>query len=231
MEQYEFVNKTEYGPVRAELETILQKMRNYIRKNNPDLEFNWELIGSGRKHLITRVKNGNRGFDFDFNLIIDDPGDGNKWIGKNVHNAFLEAIRYAVKDTGFKDPEESTSVFTIKRVNKKQSKVNCSCDFGIVYYDNQGGYHYLNYFKENGGFGFLERSFRYDVDDAVDELTNYDTNSWNRIRAVYLELKNNNPQNKRSFILYVEAVHIVYDQVFNSPSEDDDDYDDYDDDD
>ena len=68
MEQYEFVNKTEYGPVRAELETILQKMRNYIRKNNPDLDFNWELIGSGRKHLITRVKNGNRGFDFDFNL-------------------------------------------------------------------------------------------------------------------------------------------------------------------
>ncbi|WP_400210215.1 hypothetical protein [Methanomethylophilus alvi] len=64
------------------------------------------------------------------------------------------------------------------------------------------------------------------MDDAVDELTNHDTNSWNRIRAVYLELKNNNPQNKRSFILYVEAVHIVYDQVFNSPSEDDDDYDD-----
>lgn len=86
--------------------------------------------------------------------------------------------------------------------------------------------HRICNFKENGGFGFLERSFRYDVDDAVDELTNHDTNSWNWIRAVYLELKNNNPQNKRSFILYVEAVHIVYDQVFNSPSEDDDDYDD-----
>ena len=220
VEQYEFVTKRESAPMLKIVREILQRARSYIRKYYSELDFEPKLIGSGKRHLITRVKNGNRGYDFDFNLVIDPPGDNQKWNGKTVHNAFLEAIRFAVKGTDFNDPEESTSVFTIKWIDKKQSKVNCSCDLAIVYYDGPQNQHYLHYHKENGGFGFMTHTFRYDVDEVVDELLGANPLTWNWIRDEYLNRKNKNKQNKRSFILFVEAVFCVYDQMFESDEED-----------
>ena len=215
MEQYEFVSRSVYGPERAELEKILQKIRSYISKNESQLDFDYELIGSGNKHLITQVVGGNRGYDFDFNLIIDNPGKDQKWVGKYVHDSFLKAIRFAVKGTDYSEPEESTSVLTIKKVDTKHKRIVCSCDFAIVYYDDPKQQYYLHFHKENGGFGFLKRSFKYDVDDVVKRILDDNPGNWNLIRDEYLKLKNNDVQKKRSFVLYVEAVRNVYDQMFN----------------
>lgn len=214
MEQYEYVSRSVYGPEKAELEKILQKMRSYIRENEPQLDFDRDLIGSGSKHLITQVVGGNRGHDFDYNLIINPP-DNQKGFGKYVHDSFLEAIRYAVKGTGYREPEESTSVFTIKKVDTKHKHIICSCDFAIVYYDDPKQQYCLHFYKENGGFGFLKRSFKYDVDEAVDCITDGHPENWNLVRDEYLKLKNSDNQNKRSFVLYAEAVKNVYDRLFN----------------
>ena len=53
---YEFVNKKEYQPIRNEIEEIIKIVQRYMRKNY-DIHFQFRLIGSGGRHLITRVKN------------------------------------------------------------------------------------------------------------------------------------------------------------------------------
>ena len=64
MPKYEYVSKNEYQPVREELEEIIKKVQNLVRD---DFTFQFKLVGSGGKHLITREVGGNKGFDFDYN--------------------------------------------------------------------------------------------------------------------------------------------------------------------
>ena len=66
---YEYVTKKEYRPVREELEKIIKRTQIYMREKF-DTTFQFQLIGSGGRHLITRVINGNGGYDFDYNLIV-----------------------------------------------------------------------------------------------------------------------------------------------------------------
>ncbi len=124
------------------------------------------------------------------------------------------AGEYRVAGTPFKEPEESTSVLTIKKVDRRRKAVVCSCDFAIVYYD-PSGHHFLQYNKGNGGFGFQHRSFRYDVDGLAEDIRHVD-NGWNELRDEYLRLKNADTQSKRSFVLYVEAVNNVHRRLLGS---------------
>lgn len=77
--KYEYVKWEEARPVKMELNRINQKMFSYIKSNYPELSFKAKLVGSGKRGLITREVNGNKGFDFDFNLIIDAPPQGKVW--------------------------------------------------------------------------------------------------------------------------------------------------------
>ena len=139
---YEYVTKAEYKPVKKEIEVIIQKVQAYIREHY-ETKFQYQLIGSGKRHLITRVVNGNGGYDFDYNLIISQP----KKIKSNIiKHQFMNAFAYAVKGTKFSAPQDSTSAITIKVKDKKHSKILHSCDFAIIYYENNietNGYYYL----------------------------------------------------------------------------------------
>lgn len=99
--KYEFVKKSEYEPVRNEIESIIKKVQNLVRE---DFTFQFKLVGSGNKHLITRVVNGNRGFDFDYNLILNCE-KGYYWKPKFAKEKLLIAFDEAVKGTKYDHPE------------------------------------------------------------------------------------------------------------------------------
>lgn len=69
---YEFVSKKEYAPIRNEIEAIIKKVQKILREDDSDQTFQFKLIGSGGRHLITRIKGGNAGYDFDYNLVMND---------------------------------------------------------------------------------------------------------------------------------------------------------------
>ena len=49
-----------------------------------------------------------------------------------------------------------------------------------------------------------------DIDEKIEVILSYE-NGWNMIRDEYIKLKNANKDiNKRSFVLYLEAVNNVY---------------------
>ena len=230
---YEYVTKAEYEPVREELEKIIHKVQLYMKKNFKT-SFQFKLIGSGKRHLITRVKNGNGGYDFDYNLILQAPEEGYGYLADVVKRQFMGAISFALKGTKYSNPQDSTSAITIKVIDRKNKKVEHSCDFAIIYYDEDiidNGYFYLKNIKNQNKYSFVFRKLSVDIEAKLSEILEY-KNGWNSIREEYLKIKNSNRDlNKHSFSLYLEAVNNIYNALEqnNDTYYDDEYYDEYDD--
>ena len=228
---YEYVTKAEYQPVREELEKIIHKVQLYMKKNFKT-SFQFKLIGSGKRHLITRVKNGNGGYDFDYNLILLAPEEGYHYLADVVKRQFMEAISFALKGTKYSNPQDSTSAITIKVIDRKNKKVEHSCDFAIIYYDEDiidNGYFYLKNIKSQNKYSFEFRKLSVDIEAKLSEILEY-KNGWNSIREEYLKIKNANKDiNKHSFSLYLEAVNNIYNKI--EQYNDNEFYDEYEDDD
>lgn len=214
MSEYGYVSKSEYAPVRRELEQIINRLQNEMRKSY-GLTFQFRLIGSGQKHLVTRIKCGNKGYDFDYNLILTPPEDGYRYIAKVIKQEFMAALKIALKGTKYSFPKDSTSSITIKVVDKNGKRIEHSCDFAIIYYgDNDGyeGYYYLRNNKPQQSYQFVFRTFNSDIDEKVQDII--EDNGWPYIREEYLHLKNINEGKKPSFSLYAEAVNNVFNQMY-----------------
>lgn len=215
MHKYEYVKKSEYSPVRKELELIINRVQAVMRKKY-GLTFQFRLIGSGQRHLITRIKGGNRGYDFDYNLILSPPSDGYRYIAKVIKNEFIDALKIALKGMNYSFPKDSTSSITIKVVDKGNKKILYSCDFAIIYYgsnDGYDGYYYLRNNKSQQSYQFVFRTLNSGIDEKVQEII--EDGGWSYIKEEYLLLKNINEDNKKhSFSLYAEAVNNVYNQMY-----------------
>lgn len=214
MKEYEYVTKKEYSPVKRELERIIRKVQK-IMEMEEDISFYYDLIGSGKRHLITRLKKGNTGFDFDYNLVIETPTDFT-WKAKEVKLGFIRAFNKALIGTKYKCAEDSTSAITIKVVDTQNSRIVHSCDFAIIYYisDNEDdGYKYIRNNK-NGKYTFEIRKVSTHLNAKIDKIESYWNNGWNIIRDEYLTIKkSNNDVDKHSFVLFLEAVNNVYNQT------------------
>ena len=223
---YEFVSKNEYAPIRIEIEAIIKKVQKILKEQDSDQTFQFKLIGSGGRHLITRIKGGNAGYDFDYNLVMNDNYSWKPTIRQSVFDAFQQSI----KGTRFTTVENSTSVITIKQVDKKNKKVIVGCDFSVVFYpndDESGYYKYARFNKNQQNYTWEIRNVSRFNDDKLNWLKeNYD-GIWNDIKDEYLKLKDNNPQKKHSFVLFHEAINNIYNQCQQELSYNDEDDDDY----
>src|SRR5690554_5772065 len=95
---YEYVSKNEYTPVREKLEKIIKIIQ---KETKPEYTFQFSLIGSGGKKLITREKGSNKGFDFDYNFSlkkIQEAYDSAQAIRSN----FLDVIVRVAKENNYK---------------------------------------------------------------------------------------------------------------------------------
>lgn len=214
--EYEYVSKAEYQPVREKLEKIIWNVHHYMSANY-GVTFQHRLIGSGKRHLITRVKNGNKGFDFDYNFIVSD-SIARSWCPKELKTCFIDALSKTIRGTIYENPNDSTSAITLKVVDRKNKIIIHSCDFAIIYNelnDAKNEYYCLINHKPFGRYSFEKRNHSKNIDDKVDRIRQ-ENGGWEMIKTEYLKLKNNNQdENKHSYSLYVEAVNNVYNHLFN----------------
>ena len=214
--EYEYVSKAEYQPVREKLEKIIWNVHHYMSANY-GVTFQHRLIGSGKRHLITRVKNGNKGFDFDYNFIVNESIAKN-WDPKELKFCFMEAMKKSIRGTAYQNPNDSTSAITLKVVDNENSKRLHSCDFAIIYYernDPSNQYYCLINHKQVKKYKFEKRKHSENMTEKVRKIKQFD-GGWEMITTEYLKLKNNNQdENKHSYSLYVEAVNNVYNHLFN----------------
>lgn len=238
MEKYEYVPKSEYQPLREDVEEIIKRVQVIVRKK---FTFTFHLIGSGKKHLITRVVGGNKGFDLDYNLKLNNPSDDKYWEPEFARTTIFDAFQEAIKGTDFTKCEDSTSSICIKCIDKKNSKIVYSADFAVVcFIPSKTSMQYVKRDKSIPvpTYSWQPRKYTSHIDDNLNYLKYecddywYDIKNdyWTEIKNEYLKVKNKNKdKNKHSFQLFYEAVNNVVNQAnqFYEWLEEQDEDDDY----
>lgn len=210
---FEYVPKSEYQPFKLEVDKILKSIQRDLKENDI-LTFQFNLIGSAKRKLITRIKNGSKGFDLDYNIdvqkILNDKYENPKLLKQTFIKLFDDYF-----DDSYEYAEDSTSVITIKKLNKARNKILFSVDFAIVNYyeDEKGdeGQQYVRFDKISNTYSWALRkvatNHRY-VEDLIKE-----NNMWEVVKDLYLENKNKEPY-KKSRIVYYQTIDTIFKRYF-----------------
>lgn len=205
MHDFVYVTKASAKPVRDELIQIIHEVQDIVREEY--FTFQFKPVGSSSRNMITYDRKSNIGFDFDFDLAIND--DDENYTPAEIRHIIKNAIDQVAPGYGYKYCEDSTRVLTIKKVNKRTSKIIHSCDFALVRIKN-GRQQYMRFNKKNNnytweyqgkGFKNFDKRLNWLMDnDYREELLEY-----------YLDKKNsNNDLNKHSRSILTESVNELY---------------------
>lgn len=187
---------------------ILKEAQNLVRKK---FTFRFDVVGSYKRNMITYDAKLNIGYDFDFNIEVNDR-DG-KYKPKQLKNMLQNAIGAVCVKYGYDYPEDSTRVLTIKMKDRKNSSILHSCDFAIVnnYIDDDGyeGQEYIHFDKPHGNYTWCEQpDGYYMLPDKIDWIKENDL--WDVMRKLYIEKKNgNNDPNVHSRTIFAVTVHEI----------------------
>ncbi|MFA5283383.1 MAG: hypothetical protein WC366_02570 [Bacilli bacterium] len=205
---YEFVSKNELKPVKAKIDLIIRNLQRLLKQDK--ITFKSILVGSAKKHLVTRLVDGNKGFDFDYNLSLQKCPDNIS--PKELKTLFLSRLNIVLEDSGYKKAENNTQSMTIKFLDSRNSRIIHSCDIAIVSDHEEEGETFqkiLIFDKSNKKYIWNKRPL---VKNYSAKLSSILSNGlWHEVKEEYLNLKNtNNDSEKKSFQLYLEALNNVY---------------------
>jgi hypothetical protein len=205
---FEFVSKTEFKPIKDEIENIIHKLQNSMRDYK--VTCSYKLVGSGGKHLVTRAINCNEGYDFDYNLDIQKSGG---LTDRELRQTIKAKLNEVLTEYNYSNVSEGKNSLTIKVIDYDQSSIEHSCDFAIVndYVDKNDDLYeeILVWIREDDSYIWNKRPYG---KNYKTKLANLKANGlWEEVKEEYLNLKNNNmDSNKKSFSIYFEAINNVY---------------------
>lgn len=204
---FEYLTKNELKPVRLQVEEIIHNLQDELRPEG--VTFQYKIIGSGSKNLVTRVVNGNKGFDFDYNFVVQKDADLGE---KELKLLFIDKLEIVLQGTQYEHVSNGKKVMTIKVVDQENRFIIHSCDFAITveYLDeNQDLNQEILIHQSNDNYFWNQKPSR---KNYTTKLSNIKENGlWSKLREEYLILKNNNQdENKKSFTLFHEALNNVY---------------------
>ena len=217
MYDFRYVTKKEAAPLKKEVIKLLCLVQNEVRKY---FTFRFDAVGSSSRNMITCERNGNIGFDFDFN--IEPNYDEEEFNPQEIRTLIYDAIRQHAGKFEYTHIENSTSVITIKAVDRRNSKIKYSCDFAIVrhYYDKgERRQKYIRYDKifyniMRGQYYWEESDKGFYIEGKINWLKK--NGYWNELRDYYIEKKNNNyNSDKHSRSILAESVNNLYQKYHN----------------
>ena len=127
MHDFQYVTKKTAAPVKEELLQLIHEVQDEVRKK---FTFRYDFIGSSSRNMITQDMKSNIGFDFDVNFEVND--DEQNFSPKEIRLTIKNAIDKVAPKYGYSPCEDSTRVLTIKKVDRKRSRIIHSCDIAIV---------------------------------------------------------------------------------------------------
>ena len=208
MPEYEWVHESEWKPEKNELIEIIKEVQNILRDR---FTFQYEFIGSSRRNMITRVVNGNSGYDFDANLHVNLEKTAVRYKPKRLKPMFIDAFNTVCQKYGYDYCEDSTRVITIKKKDRKNSRIICSCDFAIVR-GEEDQKEYILHNKSAGEYQWVKQSRDYlNLEEKAEMIK--EAGCWNEVREIYLNKKKRFAPAKKSRALYAESVNEVFEKV------------------
>ena len=198
--------------------------------NEGDMEVRAELVGSGKRGLITQ--NAQKPIDLDYNLIIQSVGGqipsdnlaapNGSWTGQRIKESVRAQFDFILQKNGEKVCGDSTSVLTAKlRPFKKWPTWPFSIDLAIVKED-QYGWHRLIHKKT--GIVHCDQWYWNLIRDSSETqkkaaLLKKD-GLRQHVRDRYLEKKNEyltqNDHDHPSFIVYIETINEIFNRFYRS---------------
>lgn len=207
---FQYISKHDEKVVSAynNLIKILKNVQNEIRDK---FTFQYKIVGSYSRNMITYDSKSNIGFDLDVNIYPND--DFNEYSPQEIKTTLIKAFRKYLKKYKYSKLENSTRVITIKVNDTKNSKIIHSIDFAIVHdYEDEEGYQcqeYIRFNKKHNSYTWEEQDdVFYMLVDKIEWIKDEDL--WQELREMYLKRKNsNNDINKKSRSLFAESVNNI----------------------
>lgn len=211
MSEFEYVSRREALPIKKEIIALIQSVQDSVREY---FTLDYRFIGSSSRNMITREKRGNKGYDFDVDLIpnVDD----DEYTAAEIRNKIFDAIQHHMKKSGYTKIEDSTSVITINVTDRENSKIEHSCDFAIIR-QWRGSKQYIRFQKNNWRwrYSWEYRGGVYDIEDQLQWIKEH--RLMQELRDRYLINKNQNKiPEKKSRAIFAETVHNVYNMHNNA---------------
>lgn len=184
---------------------ILHQVQDLVREK---FTFKFTPVGSYSRNMITYDANSNIGFDFDFNIEVND--DEEDYTAQQIKDTLRNALNQVARRYGYSYAEDSTRVITIKVVDHSVSHILHSCDLAIVYdYDEEGKslQQYIHFNKDTQTYMWCKQpKGYYMLPDKIDWLKKH--RYWQELRDYYIYKKNiNTNPDVHSRTLFAIAVH------------------------
>ncbi len=210
MHDFEYVPNYEWKPVRDELFEIIHKLQDEVRNY---FTFQYHLVGSSKRNMITRDRNSNKGYDFDVNIEVNDPDE--KYSAEEIREILHKALNkitnpYGYSIFGYDYTEDSTRVLTIKVKDKANSCILHSCDFCIVYECGDGRQQYIRYNKKQNSYTWEYQPKGYmELHSKIEWVKKHGL--WQQVRDYYIYKKNiNDNPDKHSRAIFAETIHEIW---------------------
>lgn len=204
MHDFVYVTKASAQPVKNELIQIINEVQNIVR---PYFAYQFRLVGSSSRNMITYDRKSNIGFDFDFDLEINDDDDYNP---AQIRHIIKNAIDQVASRYGYNHCVDSTRVLKIKKVNTITSQILHRCDFAIVYNCEDGRQQYIRFNKKNDNYTweYQGKGFK----NLENKITWLKTEGyWGELQDYYIDKKNcNNNPSKHSRSIFSESINEMY---------------------
>lgn len=154
--------------------------------------FRFDVVGSYNMNMITYDAKSNIGYDFDFNIEVNDEDED--YSAKEIKTILMDTFKKIGSRYGYDKIENSTRVITLKKVNHFSSSIEHSCDFAIVYNyieDGQKQQQYIHFNKKQQSYTWNKQGKGfYRLPEKLDWIKN--NNLKNEFRDLYLYNKNTN---------------------------------------
>ena len=210
MREFEYVSRKEAAPHKENLINLIKAVQKEVK---PYFTFRFDFIGSSSRNMITREVNGNIGYDFDLNIEPNDPEE--KYSAAQIHILIFEAFQKHKDKYGYSKIENSTSVITIKAVDKVNSRIEHSCDIAIVYNCGNGQQQYIRCYKDwRLSYRWEYRDKAYDIDEKLQWIEENRLKQQLRDQYLINKSRNNNPE-KHSRTIFAETVNNIYNEYHN----------------
>lgn len=204
---FHYISKKEPMVKRAyqDLLKILPQVQDLVREK---FTFKFTPVGSYPRNMITFDAKSNIGFDFDFNIEVND--DEENYTAKQIKDILRNALDRVAGKYGYGHAEDSTRVITIKVIDQGDSRILYSCDFAIVYNYSEDGkpqQQYIHFNKTTRTYSWCSQAKGYYMlPEKIEWLK--ENGYWQELRDYYLLKKNTNTNpDVHSRTVFAIAVH------------------------
>ena len=195
---YQYANQKVVTQLRKECETILKGVQKEVSEF---FTFQFYLIGSGEKKLVTQGCDGY--FDLDYNLVLMSDKQGLASDPKRVKDIFIKAFNDVAPKLGFSFAKNSTSVITSKHADGDN---HFSFDCAIVAEGNNGNFYKIVFDKPDR---YIWNEIKHTKDFNAKFQFLRANGYLDEIKKLYLKKKNANRSGASSFAILSQTVNEI----------------------